>query len=338
MLVCIILRDDALLCSRPMALSREESIASLRLLVCMAKADGVLHERERELLEASLGEVELPDGITLQWLFEEPTELGTLLSQLRSEEAKDEAYAAVYALACADGDCSPPERAMLVEIRDGLGIDAAQDDHLARLFIPAHQQAASTTTPMLDAMARKDAIDGETRKCAIVSALLGAFPFPGLSIATDLVIAGLQVGLARDIGALWGQQMDTAQAKGILAGFGVGTGARIALSNLVKLLPGWGSAFGAVSAYASSYAVGRVMNAYFEEGRGLDSKELARRFKAAKEEGKQAYQSDSAAIEHSGAAHGDALRDLEAQLAAGKITQAEFQQRVDAMVAPLVAR
>lgn len=321
-----------------MPLSREESIASLRLLVCMAKADGVLHERERDLLEASLGEAELPDGITLQWLFDEPGDVKAILSQLRSEEARDEAYAAVYALACADGDCSPPERALLIEIRDALGIDAMQDDHLARLFIPSHQQAGSSATPMLDSMARKDAVERETRKCAIVSALLGAFPFPGLSIATDLMIAALQVGLARDIGALWGQQMDTAQAKGILAGFGVGTGARIALSNLVKLLPGWGSAFGAVSGYASSYAVGRVINAYFEEGRGLDAKELARRFKAAKEEGKQAYAADSATIESGGAAHGEALRALEADLAAGKITQAEFQRSVDALVAPLVTR
>ena len=51
--------------------------------------------------------------------------------------------------------------------------------------------------------------------------LLGAFPFPGISIATDLLIVGLQVGLARDIGALWGHQLDYPQAKGLLAGFGV---------------------------------------------------------------------------------------------------------------------
>jgi uncharacterized protein (DUF697 family) len=319
-----------------MSLSREESIASLRLLVCMAKADGVLHERERTMLEASFGEIELPEGITLQWLFDEPTDVSSVLAQLVSEEARDNAYAAVYALACADGDCSPPERGLLLEIRTKLGIDETQDAHLARLFLPRHQigreYGSSGATPTLDAMARDIQITAETRKTAIVSALLGAFPFPGLSIATDLIIAGLQVGLARDIGAMWGQQMDTAQAKGVLAGFGVGTGARIALSNLLKVFPGWGSAFGAASAYASSYAVGRVMNAYFHEGRGLDAKELAARFKAAKAEGKEAFAGDTAVIEQAKAAHAEALTALEAELAEGRITQQEFEQRARAMV------
>lgn len=315
-----------------MSLTPEESIASLRLLVCMAKADGVLHEREREMLEASFGEVELPGGVTLQWLFDEPTDISAVLAQLVSEEARDQAYSAVYALACADDDCSPPERALLIEIRDKLGIDEAQDAHLGRLFMPRHQ-LNSGATPTLDAMARDMEVNSATRKCAIVTALLGAFPFPGLSIATDLIIAGLQVGLARDIGGLWGQQMDTAQAKGVLAGFGVGTGARIALSNLLKFFPGWGSAFGATTAYASSYAVGRVMNAYFQEGRGLDAKELAARFKAAKEEGKQAFARDAAEIERHQQQDAPALRALEDQLTAGTITPEEFEQRARALVA-----
>lgn len=316
-----------------MPISREESVASLRLLVCMAKADGVLHERERSMLEATLAEVGLPDGITLDWLFDEPVEASTVVAQLQSDEARESAYAAVYALACADGECSAPERTLLIEIRDALGIDQAQDEHLGRLFMPRHQQPGESVTPMLDAMARDAAVRGETRKCAIVSALLGAFPFPGLSIATDLMIAGLQVGLARDIGTLWGQQMDTAQAKGVLAGFGVGTGARIAISNVLKLFPGWGSAFGAASAYAASHAVGRVMNAYFAEGKGLDSKELVARFKAAREEGKEAFASDADAIERNKAENADALRALETDLEAGRITQDEFERRAKALVA-----
>ncbi len=316
-----------------MSISHEESIASLRLLVCMAKADGVLHERERVVLEASFAEVELPQGITLQWLFDEPIDVTAVIAQLVSAEARDYAYSAVYALACADGDCSAPERGLLLEIRNALGIDETQDAHLGRLFMPRHQQYGATVTPTLDAMARENSVRSETRKCAIVSALLGAFPFPGLSIATDLMIAGLQVGLARDIGGLWGQQMDTAQAKGVLAGFGVGTGARIALSNLLKVFPGWGSAFGAASAYASSHAVGRVMNAYFESGRGLDAKELAERFKAAKSEGKAAFTADTEAIERNKVANAAAVMALEKALAAGTITPEEFEQRAKALVA-----
>ncbi|MFO0635587.1 MAG: DUF533 domain-containing protein [Nannocystaceae bacterium] len=314
-----------------MAITREESIASLRLLVCMAKADGVLHERERALLQDSFGDTDLPDGISLQWLLDEPVDVETVLAQLASDEAREHAYAAVYALACSDGDCSPPERDLLIRIRDTLEIDATQDAHLSRVFLPRHQQS-SNVTPTLDAMARAEEVASATRKCAIVSALLGAFPLPGISIATDLVIAGLQVGLARDIGGLWGQQMDTAQAKGVLAGFGVGTGARIALSNLLKVFPGWGSAFGAASAYASSHAVGRVMNSYFESGRGLDPKELAQRFKQAKSEAKDAFAADKAAIDRAQAQGADQLTALQRQLADGTITQDEFERRAAALV------
>ena len=316
-----------------MSLTREESIASLRLLVCMAKVDGVLHDDERAVLEQTFGEIDLPDGVTMQWLLDEPIEVGAVIAQLVGEEARDQAYAAVYALDCADDDCSDDERALLIQMRDALGIDASLDAHLGRLFMPRHQVRAGIATPTLDALARDAEVSAATRKCAIVSALLGAFPIPGLSIATDLIIVGLQVGLARDIGGLWGQQLDTAQAKGVLAGFGVGTGARIALSNLLKVFPGWGSAFGAASAYASSYAVGQVMNAYFQEGRGLLADDLAARFKAAKADGKRAFAGDSELIEHQRAAHQTEVEALERRLAAGEITADEFEDRIKALVA-----
>ena len=313
-----------------MPISREESIASLRLLVCMAKADVVLHDEERPVLEHAFAEVELPQGITLQWLLDEPADVDSVLAQLKSDEARDHAYAAVYSLACADGDCSTPERNLLIHIRDALGIDATEDAHLAQLFLPRHQLPRSVT-PTLDAMAREHEARSATRKCAIMSALLGAFPFPGIAIATDLLVVGLQVGLARDIGGMWGHQLDYAEAKGLLAGFGVGTGARIAVSNLLKVFPGWGSAFGAASAYASSYAVGRVMQSYFESGRGLDRAELAKRFKAAKAEGKAAYADDADAIAQRQQERGAELAELEQKLRAGEIDAAEFERRTAAI-------
>jgi uncharacterized protein (DUF697 family) len=313
-------------------MTHEESIAALRLLVCVAKADGVLHDSERSVLDASFHGIDLPQGVTLQWLLDEPVALDAVLAQLQSEDAREHAYASAYSLACSDGDCSEAEREMLLRIRDALGIDETQDAHLARLFLPRHQQLGPSQTPTLDAMARADEVRSATRKCAIVSALLGAFPFPGLAIATDLMVVGLQVGLARDIARLWGSELDYAEAKGILAGFGVGTGARIAVSNLLKVLPGWGIAFGAASSYASSYAVGRVMDGYFEEGRGLSAEELTRRFKAAHAEGKHAYKSDADEIDRHKAERADEVHALERKLKDGAITPAEFEREMAAIV------
>ena len=317
-----------------MPISRDESIAGLRLLVCMAKADGVLHDKERAILEATFEDLDLPAGIDLQWVLDEPIALATVLGQITSDEAKDASYAAVYALACTDGDCSAEERELLERIRVGLGIDATQDDYLAQLFTPKHQRPDLEAKAAASAAERDANVRSETRKCAIVSALLGAFPFPGLSVATDLLTAALQVGLARDIAKLWGHQLDQQSAKGILAGFGVGTGARIAVSNLLKVFPGWGSAFGAASAYASSYAVGRVMNRYYESGRGLDPAELKREYKAAKDEGKRAYEDDADAIAEGGATTQAKLDELHRQLDAGEIDEREFETRAAGLVAP----
>ncbi|HET6582923.1 MAG TPA: hypothetical protein VFG69_05745, partial [Nannocystaceae bacterium] len=273
-----------------------------------------------------------PPGIDLQWLLDEPVAIESVIAQIESDEAKDAAYAAVYALACTDGDCSADERALLLRIRDGLGIDRTQDTHLAELFTPKHQRPDLEAEAAKNAAERDANVRSETRKCAIVAALLGAFPFPGISVATDLMGAALQVGLARDIGKLWGQNLDQQTAKGILAGFGVGTGARIAVSNLLKVFPGWGSAFGAMSAYASTYAVGQVMNAYFESGRGLDAAALKRQYKQAKDEGKRAYEGDAEAIAAGGESTRAQLDALHAELTAGAIDQREFETRAAKLV------
>ena len=74
------------------------------------------------------------------------------------------------------------------------------------------------------------------------------------------------------------------------------------------------------------------MSSYFREGRGLDAKELAGRFKAGKAEGKEACAGDTAVIEQAKAAHAEALAALERELAEGRISQDEFEQRAKAMV------
>jgi uncharacterized protein (DUF697 family) len=161
--------------------------------------------------------------------------------------------------------------------------------------------------------------------------VLGAFPLPLLSIATDLAILGLEIGLAKDIAKYWGKQMDTSEAKGLLASFGVGTAARIAVSNLFKVLPGWGSAVGAATAYASSFAVGVAVNNYFKSGEGISRDDLKAEFKKAQAEGKKAYSADKAEVEAAAARKKEHIADLTAQLERGEIDQAEFQREVAAL-------
>ena len=318
-----------------MSASQRESVASLRLLVCLAKADGVLHDKEREALEASLADVELPD-VDLSTILAEEWEVEDLAEMFESDEARDQAYASAYALAHADGDCSPEESALLERFRNALSVADERESFLERV-VGGHASAIAADDVdegdeepalVLSPEEREARVRSETRKTAVVSAVLGAFPLPLVSIATDLAVVGLEIGLAKDIAKYWGKQMDTSEAKGLLASFGVGTAARIAVSNLFKVLPGWGSAVGAATAYASSFAVGVAVNSYFARGEGISRSDLKAEFKKAQAEGKKAYAEDKAEVDAKAANKKAEIAELTEQLEQGEIDQAEFERKV----------
>lgn len=317
-----------------MSVDLQQSIASLRLLVCMAKADGVLRDEERDslrsALQVALQDFTLPDGLTLETLLAREDSLDDVIASIVSPEARDQAYASAYAMACADGDCSPEEAALLARLRREFQIDDTQDRLLGEVFKPSHQQIVrgkEGAAPAFEGLERQAKVQQETRKTAIVSAVLGAFPVPGLAIATDLAVVALQVALAKDIARFWGRQMDSVSARRKLAEFGVGTGARIAITNVLKIFPGWGAAVGALTAYASTYAVGRTMDRYFSSGEGLDAAQLVAEFEKAKAEGKTVYEEDKRTIADREAAGRDQVKELGRQLERGDISPEEFVRR-----------
>jgi uncharacterized protein (DUF697 family) len=314
-----------------MSASQRESVASLRLLVCLAKADGVLHDKERDTLQASLADVELPD-VDLSTILAEDWEIEELAEVVQSEAARKQAYQSAYALAYADGDCSDEERVLLDRLKEAWSItDEAFLHHVFSTRAVDAEEGDEEPALVLSEAEREEKVRSETRKTAVVSAVLGAFPLPLLSIATDLAILGLEIGLAKDIAKYWGRQMDTSEAKGLLASFGVGTAARIAVSNLFKVLPGWGSAVGAATAYASSFAVGVAVNNYYKSGEGISRDDLKAEFKKAQAEGKKAYAEDKAAVEAAAVHKKEQIADLTAQLERGEIEQAEFEREVAAL-------
>ena len=117
-----------------MVASREESYASLRLLVCMAMADGVLHDREHEAIEEGFSGADLPEGVSLDAMFSDHHDFGALLEEIKSEEARSSVYASMFALACVDGDFAPKERHLLQRAREAFGIEEARQRELERLF------------------------------------------------------------------------------------------------------------------------------------------------------------------------------------------------------------
>jgi len=315
-----------------MAISEKEAVASLRLLVLVAKADGKLAAEERSALESSLQNITLPKGVTLENLLNEETNLDFQLKQIAGAEAQEACYTSAYAMAYADGECSPQEQKMLDHVKNTYKLSDEKTSILGRLFSEAKDTMLPSNIKLVaDPEKRKAEIKEDTLKYSILSAVLGAFPVPGLAIVTDLAVIGVQIKLIRDIGQYYGHQIDKAAAKSLLLGVGVGAGARIAVNNLAKFIPIFGSAVGATTSFASTWAVGKMAVSYFENGCKADFATLKKAFSEGQKEGKSAYAENKASIDAKAKEKQDKIKVLSEQRRSGKISQEEYEQQVDSL-------
>ena len=316
-----------------MSMTETEALASLKVLVCVAKADGKLHKDERAALEQVLSAGNLPRGTSVDALLTGKCDLEAELAKITSQEAKEATYAAAYTLANSDLDFSDSEKAMLDLIRKALDLPAARNTFFKRMFGEAQDTLLpSNIKPIADKKKRDAEIKEDVLKYAVISAVLGANPVPVVSIATDMAVVAFQFKMVRDIGQYWGHKEGEMASKSLIAGLGLGAGARIAVTNLAKLLPGFGSVVGATASFASTWALGKIADQWFAAGCPDEFKELKTAFKSAEKEGKAAYKANKATVDAAEKKHKVALDDLAAALKAGKITQAEYQAQVDKLI------
>ena len=319
-----------------MTISETEAVASLKILAAIARADGSIHNDERKSLAAALEVLQLHEPVKIEDLLaaDDGIDVGSELKKLESPEAREQVYRSAFFMAHADGSCTKEEEALLDRIAAETGVTDAQRMSLARLFVPAAQRASLlpvTVKAIDDPEQRAATVKKEILKYAALSAVLGAFPIPGLAIATDLGVIALQVKMVRDIGQYWGHAVDRNAAKSMLYGMGLGTGARLAVSNLAKLLPGWGIAVGATTSFASTYALGKVIEKFFAADAKVDLAGLKDEFKQAEKEGKTAYAERKEEVAAQGAEDAATLTKLTADLKEGRITQDEMEQRLAEM-------
>ncbi len=313
-----------------------EAVASLKILAAMARADGSVHNDERRSLAAALESLELEKPIPIDELLgsDRAIDVSAEIARLESPEAREQIYRSAFFMAWADGSCTKEEQSLLDLIAAETGVTPEARASLERLFVPAAERTSLLPTKARaidDADRRAAHVKKEILKYATISAVLGAFPIPGLAIATDLGVIALQVKMVRDIGQYWGHALDRDAAKSMLYGVGLGTGARLAVNNLAKLLPGWGSAVGATTSFASTYALGKVLEKFFAADAKGDIAALKNDFKAAEKEGKATYAEHKDDVAKEGVHAKETLAQLTADLAAGKITQGEMEQRLAEM-------
>lgn len=315
-----------------MAMSEKEAMASFRLLVCVARADGKLSAEEREALESALSVIPLPKGTSLTQLLDEDSNLDALLAQIDSRESRELAYQSAFSIANVDGHCSPEEMKVLERIKASLSISEQEVSLTNRIFGEAKDTfLPSNVQAVTDPAKRAKEVNEDIMKYSILNAVLGAFPIPLIDIAVNLASIAVQLKMIRDIGLYHGHNITKETAKSLVVGVGASAGARIAVISLCKFVPGWGSVVGAAANFATTYALGRVADKWFAGGCKDDFSALKAAFKSAEKEGKQQYEANKDRIEAQKRENEAKLKEYAEQLKAGKITQAEYEKKVEAL-------
>ena len=306
-----------------------ETIASagFRILVAVARADGRLSDAERLALESAVGGDDPATAAFLNELLTADIDLEAELAKLITAEDRRSVYEAAFVLAYADGQASVEEIDLLERIRPNAG----EATFLGQVLGETRDTlTASGVVAVADPEVRAAEVKEDTLKYALLSAVLGANPLAGASIVTDLVVVAIQTKLVRDIGLYWGHRIDPAASKSLLGSIVGSAALRVAVGQLAKLVPGWGSVYGAVSSFATTWAVGEAANTYFASGQKIDPAQLRDLFKAAKREGEGVYAANKEKVAAASAVLDGQITALNADLAAGKLT---VEQHADAVAA-----
>ncbi len=320
-------------------INQQELIASFKLLVQMAKADGKIQPEEIESLQESFGQVALPEGITIDGLLAEELDTKALLAQITSDTARELVYQSVFTMANIDGEVSPEEQELLREVSQTFTSQMVLGrqgwlEELERKSRMGKYTIAGQLQQIADPVKRQNEVDKLTTDMCFINAVLGAFPLPVVSIAFDMLIYWNQLDLAQSIGEVWGYSRSRDDLKrALLRTLGV-TGVRIAVSNLSKIIIPLGMVVGATTGFTSTWAIGRVADRYFASGCDLDAAKLKQIFRTAQQEGQVKYKEREQEITTKKQQVEEQVTSLSQQLRDGVITQEEYQAQLQKLLVP----
>ncbi|MDJ0557106.1 MAG: DUF533 domain-containing protein [Microcoleaceae cyanobacterium MO_207.B10] len=315
-----------------MSNNEQEILVSLKILVCMAMADGILQPEERTELQEVLEKVDLPAKVTVESLLAQPESLEALLPQISSPTAQEQIYQWAYTMAYIDQRFQPEEQEILEKIKTAYKL-SPQWVELVNQSVVSLQKIPKTRIEqeaIANAQEREEAVQNLIKNCSIATAVLGLNPIPGIAIITNLVALGVDLGMMNQIGEIWGYQKGQ-NVRDILQNFVGGLGAltaSIGVGVIVSVVPVVNSITLASTHFVFTWAIGQATNQYYASGKKMDAQELKQAFQAAKKEGKLAYRENQEAIAQKQAANESKISSLNEDLKAGKITQVEYQEKI----------
>ena len=279
-----------------MLVEPQEAIASLKLLTCMAKADGKLDPEEKKILTEAWQKAQklskLPEDITLDSLFAEDIVIEDVLPQINTPKMQKILYQVALILAEING-IAPAERIILDKIESSFqSLDRdllSENDSWAELAIKSpHDFIEAIAAQLVSVKQVRDLI----LDYAIGIAILGFNPFPGINLVTNTIACGLILKMIRDIGAKYGYpkgQDAIAIIGSIFGGFGAFFAALTSwatISFIGLYLPVIGEFATASFIFTLTWAIGQATNQFYLSGRQLNSAALKEAFRLAQREGK----------------------------------------------------
>lgn len=314
---------------------QQQAIDSLKVLVAVAMADGLLQLEEQEELREALQAVNLTD-ITVESLLEEKEPLTTILARITTPELQAEVYSAAYAMANASGGCSVEEQVILDKIKATYSINP-ENDTLVNSSVTVLQKDVTDDGDLVkidDPATREEAVQELIKKYAITTAVLGLNPFLGLSVITNLAALGLNLVLMNKIGALYGfpKGQDTKQIlTNLLGGLGALT-ASIGVGVIVSAIPILNVFTMAPTNFVFTYAIGQATNQYYANSRQINVEDMKKIFQDAKVKAKDLYNDMKEEIQAKQKSAEVTLKSLNDNLRKGKITREEYQDKIKDVV------
>ena len=277
-----------------------EQQAILAISLHAAFADGSKDVREREQIK-QIAEGLAPDGsINLPVLYQDVLLKRRTLEQstalLESAESRQLAYEMAVCVCDADGVRSAAENAFLESLRGLLRIDPAQAQSFAE-EADALAAAPLIAVPMDSGPSvDTEALDKSVLNYAILNGALELLPQSLASMA----ILPLQMKMVYSIGKAHGYELDREHIKDFAATLGVGMTGQYVEQMGRKLLGGLlgkvgggmlgslgSAATGAAFSFATTYALGKVAQQYYGNGRSIDAAQLKQVFAQMFAQGKQ---------------------------------------------------
>ena len=279
-----------------MLIEPQEAIAGLKLLACLAKADGKLHPGEAKILTEAWQKTQqistLPEDITIENILAEDILIEDILPQIVTPRTQNVLYKAAYGLAEIDG-IAPEQKIILDKIAASFqsleGDSLPNDDSLTELAVQSpHDFIEAIAAQLVSVKEVRDLI----LDYAIGISILGFNPLPGVNLVTDTIACGLILKMIRDIGRKWGypkEQDAIAIIGSIFGGFGalfasIASWATITFVGLYVPIIG---EFATVSFFFTlTWAIGQATNQFYLSGRQLNAAALKQAFLQAQKEGK----------------------------------------------------